>query len=398
MLAIKNNLMASNAARHLGQNYNALSKSVERLSSGLRINTAKDDAAGMAVSELVRADVAQLQQGSRNAQDAISMLQTAEGALGADDDILVRMKELAQQASTGSYSSGQRTIMNNEFQQLAQEITRIANSTQFNQISLLNNTTTYSFNVGSTDTIDVQAQNMTATGLGLGSTGSAESVTFNTGTANPNLTGFVTSDDGSGGAGAFTIKFGGEAAVTINFAAGTSYSLNQVAQMVNTASQTASSYNAASVSYNADTNQYFLKISAKANGVAAPDLTGSTQVGWDTVATDFTTAAGSAGAAVSIDGADGSNATTALTALTTAITNKDLYRAKLGYMMNRLQSAANVVDIQAENLQTAQSRISDVDTATETAALTRNQVLAQAGIAMLAQANSMPQMALKLLG
>jgi len=392
MLAIKNNLMAANAARHLGQSYDALSKSVERLSSGLRINSSKDDAAGLAVSELVRADVATLQQGSRNAQDAISMLQTAEGALGADDDILVRMKELAQQASTGSYSSGQRTIMNNEFQQLGQELTRIANSTQFNQISMLNNTNTYSFNVGSTDTIDVQAQDMTAAGasMNLGSTGSAATATFGLGTANPNLTGFVT---GKAGGGTMDVNFAGGQHITVNFTAATTYSLNEVVNMTNAAA----GYSAASTVYDATTNQYFLKVSNNANGVAAPTTTASTQTGM-TLAGNFTDSNGTAGAAVSIDGANGTNATNALTALTTAITNKDLYRAKLGYMMNRLQSAANVVNIQAENLQTAQSRISDVDTATETAALTRNQVLAQAGIAMLSQANSMPQMALKLLG
>ena len=114
MLVIKNNIMAENAARHLGQSYDSLAKSIERLSSGMRINSAKDDAAGLAVRELMRADIAVLKQGSRNAQDAISMLQTMEGALGSIDAILIRMKELAEQASTDSYSQQQRTIMNNE--------------------------------------------------------------------------------------------------------------------------------------------------------------------------------------------------------------------------------------------------------------------------------------------
>ena len=126
MLAIKNNLMAANAARHLGMSYSALSKSVERLSSGLRINSAKDDAAGLAVRELMRADVAVIKQGSRNAQDGISMLQTMEGALSTIDDILIRMQALAEQASTGSYSSAQRYIMHQEFDELRQEIDRIA--------------------------------------------------------------------------------------------------------------------------------------------------------------------------------------------------------------------------------------------------------------------------------
>ncbi|MFW5839971.1 MAG: flagellin, partial [Planctomycetota bacterium] len=111
MLAIKNNLMAEQASRQMRVNYGHLSKSVAKLSSGQRIVTAGDDAAGMAVRELIRADVATLRQGSRNARDGISMLQTAEGALSSVDDILVRMKELAEQAATESYSDSQRQIM-----------------------------------------------------------------------------------------------------------------------------------------------------------------------------------------------------------------------------------------------------------------------------------------------
>ena len=270
MLTIKNNLMAETAARTLGNSYDALAKSVQRLSSGLRINSAKDDAAGLAVRELLRADIALLRQGSRNAQDAISMLQTAEGAMGIIDETLIRMSELAEQAATESYSAPQRTIMNEEFNELAKEISRIASSTKFNNITLLNSTSAYSIHVGDQDeTIDIQAQVMDRDALGMSS------------------------------------------AITVSSVA---------------------------------------------------------------------------------------SAEAALTALSSAINAKDTYRAHLGYMMNRLEGAVSVVDIQAENLLTAESRISDVDVATEMAALTRSQVLAQAGISMLAQANTMPQMALKLLG
>jgi len=137
MLAIKNNLMAENAARHLGRSYDALAESIERLSSGLRIGSAKDDAAGLAVRELIRADVAVLRQASRNALDGISMVQSAEGAMAAIDEILVRMKELAEQAATASYDSDQLEIMDLEFQELMNEITRIASTTAFNSITLL---------------------------------------------------------------------------------------------------------------------------------------------------------------------------------------------------------------------------------------------------------------------
>jgi flagellin len=270
MLAIKNNIMAANAARHLGTSYDALAKSVERLSSGLRINSSKDDAAGLAVRELMRADVAVLQQGSRNAQDGISLLQTMEGALSVVDEALIRMKELAEQAATGSYSDAQRRTMNAEFQEMANEVERIATTTDFNGIKMLNSAgatakVTIHFGIGSS--IDVNMVKMTKAGLGLNT----------------------------------------------------------------------------------------LSIASTTSAIAA------------------------------------------LTPISTAISTKDSARASFGYKMNRLQSSASVLGIQAENLTTAESRISDVDVATEMAAMTRNQVLSQAGVAMLSQANSLPQMALTLL-
>jgi flagellin len=272
MLAIKNNIMAANAARHLGNSYDALAKSVERLSSGLRINSAKDDAAGLAVRELMRADIAVLQQGARNAQDGISMLQTMEGAMATIDDALIRMQQLAEQAATGSYSPAQRTIMQNEFDEMRQEIDRIAAGTTFNAISMLNSgskTVSIHFGELATDKIDVTSSNMTSA----------------------------------------------------------SHALN---------------------------------------------LKGLTIAGV-------------------------TSAKTALARLETAISAKDTARAKFGYKMNRLESTVSVLNIQSENLAAAESRVSDVDVATEMAAMTRNQVLAQAGTAMLAQANTMPQMALTLL-
>ncbi len=269
MLAIKNNIMAANAARHLSQSYDALAQSVERLSSGLRINTAKDDAAGLAVRELMRADIAVLQQGARNAQDGISLLQTAEGGMQNIDNLLVRMKQLAEQASTGTYSSAQRSIMDNEFDELAAEITRIAGSAEFNGTSLLNSATgSIAVNFGDTsDQITVNMKDMTASGLSID---------------------------------------------TLN-----------------------------------------------------------------------------------IDTAASAQAT--LASLDTAISEATTARADFGSKMNRLSTTVEVLGIQAENLLTAESRISDVDDATEMAAMTRNQVLAQAGVSMLAQANAMPQMALTLL-
>jgi flagellin len=269
MLAIKNNLMAANAARHLGTSYDALAQSVERLSSGLRINSAKDDAAGLAVRELMRADIAVLQQGSRNALDGISLVQVAEGGMQTINDLLVRMKQLAEQAGTGTYSSAQRSIMDNEFDELANEIERIAGSAKFNGTSMLNSASgSISVMFGSsTDSITINTADMTKSGLSID--------------------------------------------------------------------------------------------------------------------------------ALNIDTA--ASAQAALTSLESAIETANSTRAEFGAKMNRLENTIGVINIQVENLQASESRISDVDVATEMAIMTRTQVLAQAGVAMLAQANTVPQMALSLL-
>lgn len=134
---INHNLMAMNVSRNLGNHYQELGVSTRRLSSGLRIGTAADDAAGLAVRELMRSDVSTLNQGVRNANDAISMIQTADGALEVIDEKLIRMKELAEQAATGTYTSDQRIIIDSEFQAMASEIQRIAMATDFNGIKLL---------------------------------------------------------------------------------------------------------------------------------------------------------------------------------------------------------------------------------------------------------------------
>jgi flagellin len=272
MLAIKNNLMSENTQRMVAVNYDNLAKSVQRLSSGLRINSAADDAAGLAVRELIRSDIAVLRQGARNAQDAISMVQTAESALQVVDNLLVRMKELAEQAATESYSPTQRSMMNAEFNEMANEMDRIASSTNFNGTTLLNSasgTLTIHVGTGNTanDKITVQLVDSSVTGLAINT----------------------------------------------------------------------------------------LNISSVASAAAA------------------------------------------LTALDSAISAKDSARAAFGSKINRLESTISILNVQAETLAAAESRISDVDVAKEMSALTRNQVMAQAGIAMLAQANSMPQLALRLL-
>jgi len=380
MLAIKNNLMATNAARHLANSYDALAKSVERLSSGLRINSSKDDAAGLAVRELIRANMATIQQGARNAQDGISMLQTAEGAMGVVDDILVRMKELAEQAATDSYSVDQRGIMNNEFGQLAEEITRVASTTEFNGITLLASEETYNIHLGSTDTVEITAAPMDAAALGI--TATKSNIVTATWIAEPDADGWVTGNPAQD----FTLTFGTEAEITFVLAA-EDYSMTEIVTEINTAA----GYNAAQVITNVETGLSTMKVSAQAGGVAAI-VNASTQVGLE-VGEFVETEGLNTGLSIATQ----ENAAAALAEIDLAIVQKDQYRAQLGYIMNRLEAATDVLNIQSENLMAAESRISDVDVATEMAAMSRNQVLAQAGISMLAQANTMPQMALTLL-
>ena len=139
-LVINHNMMAANVARNLNVHYGKLAQSTQRLSTGMRINSAADDAAGLAIRELQRSDIAALMQGARNANDAISLIQVADGALSVIDEKLIRMRELAEQAATGTYTSTQRMLIDSEYQAMASEITRIANATDFNGIKLLDGT------------------------------------------------------------------------------------------------------------------------------------------------------------------------------------------------------------------------------------------------------------------
>ncbi|MDQ7032026.1 MAG: flagellin [Desulfonauticus sp.] len=302
-LVINHNLMAMNAARNLTLAYNQLSISTRRLSSGLRVGTAADDAAGLAIRELMRSDIRSLNQGVRNANDAISLIQTADGALQTIDEKLIRMKELAEQAATGTYTSDQRLIIDSEYQAMASEITRIANATDFNGIYLLNG------NLSAAD-------------------------------ANPATWGDNYDGSGLNSKGPLKVHFG-------------------------TGNDSAEDY-------------YYIAIgTATASAFGLGNSADPTAAGY-TISTQEA-------------------ASKALTAIDAAIISKDRIRANLGALQNRLASTVSNVQIQAENLQAAESRISDVDVATEMTQFVRNQILTQSAVAMLAQANSLPRMALQLI-
>ena len=292
-LVVNHNLMAMNAARNLNSSYNKLSTSTRRLSSGLRVDTAADDAAGLAIRELMRAEISGMQQGVRNANDGISLIQTADGALQVVDEKLIRMKELAEPAATGTYDSTQRLLIESEYQQMASEITRIANATDFNGIKLLDGT----------------------------------------------LSG---AHDGSGlvSKGELKIHFG-------------------------TGNDSAEDY-------------YYIQIGNCTASALGLGNASTLDAGHDISTQE--------------------NAQKALEAITAAIVSKDNIRAHLGAIQNRLENTITNLSIQAENLQAAESRISDVDVATEMTNFVRNQILTQSAVAMLGQANSLPQMAMQLIG
>lgn len=419
MLNTKNNIMASNAARHLGKAYTSLSISVERLASGLRINGAKDDAAGLAVRELIRADIAVQRQSTRNALDGISMLQTMEGAMAVIDENLIRMRELAEQAATGSYSVAQRTIMNAEFTEMADEIERIAGSTRFNGIVMLNASTgAVSIHVGTSTTVDIDKVDMTKSGLGINTGVEVGEVTFASAMNDTDASAFVVVGVETTTLNiAFDNAGAAEDTISVALAVG-NHTIDSVAAAINAQSQalgyaadgTDKSYNMASVVTN-DDGTFSLKLSSRSEADATPTLTVSSVGEAGTFTPNGVTAAtaAAAGTAINADNYTAAKATGGVNIATTAaasaaldivlaaIHTKDEARAAFGYKMNHLEKVITILDIQSENLMSAESRISDVDVATEMATLTRTQVLSQAGINMLSQASQMPEMALTLL-
>ncbi len=275
-LRINTNIQALAAQRSLGINKMAQEQSLERLSSGNRINKAGDDAAGLAISDQIRANTRSLAQAGRNANDGISLIQVAEGATNEISNMLVRMRELSIQAASDTIGDKERGFINKEIQALKSETSRIANNTEFNGTKLLN---------GTSEALDIQ--------VGLNNNPTEDRLVFD----------------------------------------------------------------------------------AHAQNVTAEAL------GIDDVSTMTKEAA-----------------QLNLEKLDNALTNVNSNRSSLGAIQNRLQSTINNINIYRENLEAARSRIKDTDMATETSEMTRTNILTQAGVSVLGQANQNPQLALKLLG
>jgi flagellin len=379
---INTNVVSLNAQRNLTSSQNALATSLQRLSSGMRINSAKDDAAGLAISQRMTSQINGLNQAARNANDGISMSQTAEGALGEIGNNLQRIRDLSVQSRNASNSVSDRTALNNEVQQLKSEIDRVASTTSFNGIKLLDGSfNNQAFQVGANvgETISITSLvNAQSSSLGTTTTSSA------------NVTGAA--------ATAFTAITAGD--LTINgvsvgaVAAGTDAKTqsNNIVAAINTKSGvtnvTATSDAAGKIS--------LVNTSGSSTVVAFAGASASTAITGLTAGTTAATSSSVAGFA-GVDISTTAGADIAINAMDSALSAINAGRADLGAYQNRFSSAISNVQTTSENLTASRSRIVDTDFAAETATLSRNQVLQQAGTAMLAQANAMPQSVLALL-
>ena len=379
---INTNIVSLNAQRNLTSSQNALATSLQRLSSGMRINSAKDDAAGLAISQRMTSQINGLNQAARNANDGISMSQTAEGALGEIGNNLQRIRDLAVQSRNASNSVSDRTALNNEVQQLKSEIDRVASTTSFNGIKLLDGSfTNQAFQVGANvgETITISGLvNAQSSSLGT-STSSTANVTGAAATA---FTAITAGDLTINGVSVGAVAAGGNAATQgANIAA----AINTVSGSTNVTATA----NASGVVSLVNTSGSSTVV-AFAGATASTAITGLTA---GTTAATSSTVAGFAGVNISTPvGAD-----VAIAAMDSALSAINAGRADLGAYQNRFSSAISNVQTTSENLTASRSRIVDTDFAAETATLSRNQVLQQAGTAMLAQANAMPQSVLSLL-
>lgn len=484
-IVINTNVASLNAQRNLTSSQSALQTSLQRLSSGLRINSAKDDAAGLAISQRMTSQINGLDQAVRNANDGISLAQTAEGALSSAGDILQRIRELAVQSSNASNSSSDRQAIQAEVGQLTSELDRISTTTQFNGQNLLDGTAgTMNFQVGananqviSTNGVNFRTSNygdnrIAGNGPNTAATAAAaltsgtitvngylgsSSITtaagdsaqktaqaINAKTGSTGVTASATTNAAlvgtAGGSYAMALTSDNASAVTVSFTVGNSgVGANDYASAVSAfnavSSQTGVTAQYDSVSggiklTNANGNNIALTNNNAAGGATATLASYTTAGAVGTATTmavaggtaaavgsltldsqnsfsvaDTTTAATSFNAAgssalktvASLDVTTFANSQLALSIVDSALSAVNNQRAQYGALQNRFTSTVSNLQATSENLSASRSRIQDTDFAAETANMTKNQILQQAGTAMLAQANSLPQSVLSLL-
>ena len=473
-MVINSNIPSLNAQRNLNTSQSSLSTSLQRLSSGLRINSAKDDAAGMAISSRMTSQIDGINQAVRNANDGISLSQTAEGGISTAGDLLQRMRVLAVQSANATNSTTDREALQAEVTQLASELDRVATQTQFNGLNLLDGSFTaqrfqVGANAGQTITIDqiasarsadlgaYQGFQLNAQAIGVANnTAAAASLTINGGTAislgsiatdakaiaaainvagisgmsataNATLVAAGTSADSSTASGAATVTINGTAISVAGVTGGGAALVgNRASAITAINAQSAvtgvrATDTGAGVSLSAADGRNitvafaaggFTAATEASFGLAAPATTGGTINVSYSAPTGTTGAVAFLGAAVglgsntiattgaaidAIDISTANGASTALASIDAALASINSSRAALGAYQNRFSAAVTNLQATSENLSSSRSRILDADFAQETANLSRAQILQQAGTAMLAQANSLPQNVLSLL-
>lgn len=474
---INTNIASLNAQRNLNNSQNALNVALERLSTGLRINSAKDDAAGLAISERFTSQIRGLNQAIRNANDGISLVQTAEGAMGESVNALQRIRELAVQATNSSNNASDRAALNSEMQQLISEIDRIATQTNFNGNKILGTTGGFSAtfqvgaDVGQTMSVSIQASRSTDLGVSSNySTIANESNTnfaarlrtqFANGLTSATLNGATLSDVGansnainkvnsinSSSAGVSAFMFGNSLVGTVNTANGAGAissgdvvingidigaSDGTVADLVAKINLKTGEHGVVAdaavgnrlVLFNRDGGVISMSVNSANAATATGFSNGSTttvaagdngaivmgyRLGTTTLAVNSATTAGALEgstadavigltstnlASININTAGGANLT--MLAIDAAIDKLSTNRSMMGALQARMESTISALSLSSENLNASRSRIMDADFAAETAALTKTQILQQAGIAVLSQANALPQNVLSLL-
>ena len=398
---INTNISSLTAQRNLGMSQASLNTSIQRLSSGLRINTAKDDAAGLAISERFTSQIRGLNQAARNANDGISLAQTAEGALGKVGDMLQRMRELAVQSSNATNSKADRQALQAEVKQLSDEIDRVAKQTSFNGQKILDGSFAGAmFQVGANS-----GENITVGALTDSSAKGLADVSYSqTGTA-INIGSTVTDAivKTKIDAGTLTIKTASGTAIDLGEIKAAGSGVERLGQVVAAINNKSADTGVTAFMTKKDDGTYDLEFtSAKTTGTP-PVPEAITFTGFSATVTGFaapTLAAATTTAKTGIDNVKvdtQKDAWVAIKKIDSAIDQINSARADLGALQSRFENTVGNIETQSENLAASRGRIVDADFAKETANLSRTQILQQAGVAMVAQANQLPQGVLSLL-
>ena len=404
-MRINQNIMAYNAYRNLASTQESMGKSLEKLSSGYRINRAADDASGLVVSQGLRAQVSALKQATRNAQDGVSVVQTAEGSLSEVHSMLNRIRDLIiQSANTASSDSNARQAAQNEITQLRSEIDRIAGTTSFGTQKLLNGSfgaqearaTSVVTNTGAGVAIGGAATATFDLTVDAGGTSTSVTVSLTTGTYNTAAS--LQADLQRGVSAALGAGFTGAVTVNVHDLGSGAWSVELVRNTTDSTGKLQFSNVGAGVA--GITNNSSASTVTSGGGVfqVGANVTSTDQISLSI--SDLRITNGTVGAFTalsSIDVTDTSAFASAQQAIDDAITAVSDVRGSLGAVQNRFESTISNLQVTTENLSASESRIRDTDMSLEMVNFTRNQILVQAGTAMLAQANAAPQTVLRLL-